>query len=82
VSVIFALAFDSRERAEAARTRLVADGHEVELQPQEDGSMVLVVAPPKPDLKPELVQARLQSILAPLGGEGLGYGGFDSYGLR
>jgi hypothetical protein len=44
--------------------------------------MVLVVAPPKPDLKPELVQARLQSILAPLGGEGLGYGGFDSYGLR
>jgi hypothetical protein len=79
--VIFAFAFDSRERAEVARTRLVAHGHHLELQPQEDGSVVMVVAPPRPDSKPELVRARLQSIVEPLGGEGLGYW-FDSYGLR
>jgi hypothetical protein len=81
VNVIFAFAFDSRDGAEAARSRLVAEGNNVELEPQEDGSVVLVVAPPKADSMPELAQARLESIVEPFGGEGLGYGGFDSYGL-
>jgi hypothetical protein len=79
--VNFAFTFDSPERAEAAQSRLIADGHQVELQPQEDGSMVLVVVPPKAESMPELVQARLESIVEPLGGQGLGYGGFASYGL-
>ena len=81
MTVIFAFAFDSSERSEPARSRLVVEGYHAELQPQEDGSMVLVVTPPSADSMPELVQDRLLSIIEPLGGEALGYGGLDSYGL-
>jgi hypothetical protein len=77
MSVMFAFAFDSPERAEAARLRLIAGLYEVEVQPQADGSIVLAVVPPEADADPELVQARLQSIVEPLGGESLGYGGFS-----
>jgi hypothetical protein len=81
VSVTFAFVFDSRESAEAARARLIADAYRVDVQPQEYDSVVLAVVAPKPDSAPELVQARLARIAETLGGESLGYGGFESHGL-
>jgi hypothetical protein len=79
--VIFAFVFDSQEAAQAAESRLTTAGYRVQLQPQEDGAAVLAVSQPEDDAAPEVVQARLQLMVEPLGGESLGYGGVTSYGF-
>jgi hypothetical protein len=79
--VIFAFTFDSQEGATAARSRLIAQGYRVELQPQEHGVVLAVWQSAEDDSAPEVVRARLESTVEPFGGESLGYGGIASYGL-
>ena len=81
MSVTFGFSFDSREGAEAARTRLIAKGCEIDVQPQEGNSVVLAVVTPRAESAPELTQAWLCSIAEPFGGECLGCGALASYGL-
>jgi hypothetical protein len=80
----FAFSFDSEDAAEVARSVLLGQQHEADVQPQDDGRVVLVVSADVTEAgaHPEATMEQLRNLMTPLGGDGLGYGGLESYGLR
>ena len=74
--------FAEPERAASAKLILEAEGYRVELQPQEDGAVVVLAIPPEASRPPQALTARLRSLAADLGGELVGQGGSEQVVLE
>lgn len=77
-----AVAFDQSDEAEQARSLLESEGYEVELQGQEDDSVVLTAIPPVHVSSAEALEAKMRAVASQFKGEFLGRGGSFEYVLR
>jgi hypothetical protein len=82
VTITGAVCFPGPEQAELAKTALVREGYEVNLQRQKDGSVVLATGPSSTAPTGSALTARLERLAAEFGGSFMGHGGRSSVPLR
>jgi hypothetical protein len=74
--------FTDPERAGQAKAVLEAEEYHAELQPQEDGAVIVLAIPQGTPLSQETLRKRLLVLASDLGGEFLGDGGSEQVVLR
>ena len=79
MDVSFAIAFDARQTAEAAAASLRSESYEVELQPQTDGSIVVVAGTALSESELDSAVKRMRSVASRWRGDFLGHGGLASF---
>jgi hypothetical protein len=79
VAIFGAVLFDHPQQAEIAKTILLREAYDVDLQSQADGSVVLVAAPQAVALAESALIARMKLLANELGGEFIGHGGMEQY---
>jgi hypothetical protein len=79
VTIYGAILFGEPDVAEQARDLLEGEGYGVELQDQEDGSIVLVATPSANVSSTEALEAKMRAVASQFSGEFLGHGGAAQY---